>query len=75
MCDDGSPGGHNNECFSKYFLPSNGSFISCNSSIMTEVPLRRVLVLFVVVPRMGELLLLSAFDLLLLLGAISVVIE
>ena len=36
---------------------------------MTEVPLRRVLILFVIVPGMGELLLLSVADLLPLLGA------
>ena len=34
----GSPGGHNSECFSKNFLPSNGSLMSCRSYKMIEVP-------------------------------------
>jgi hypothetical protein len=28
----GSPGGHSRECFSRYFLPSNESLVSCRSS-------------------------------------------
>ena len=41
---------------------------------MTEVPLRRVLTLFVAVPGVGEFLLLSVADLLLLFGAMGLVV-
>ena len=40
-------GGHSNECFSKYFLPSVASFISCCSSDMGLPPVRLVSVLVV----------------------------
>ena len=64
----GSPGRHNSECFSKNFLPSSRSLISCKSSIMMEVPLRRVFGLGVFIGLDG--LLLSSVFCLSLLGGI-----
>ena len=62
----GSPGGQRRECFSRNFLPSRESLISCNSSIIIEVPVRRASALvdgLVVVGGLGEFLLLSELDL------------
>ena len=38
----GSPGGQSKYNFSRYFLPSCESFISCSSSITMEVPFLQV---------------------------------
>ena len=56
----GSPAGQRRECFSRYFLPSSESLISCSSSGRDEGPLRRVLGL--IIPVLGELLVLSELD-------------
>ena len=39
----GSPGGQSSECFSKNFLPSYASLMSCSSSGMARVPVLQVL--------------------------------
>ena len=38
---EGSPCGHKRKCFSRYFLPSKESLMSCNSSTIMEVPVWR----------------------------------
>jgi hypothetical protein len=63
--EGGSLGGHSREKFSKYFLPSSESLMSCCSSIGVGGPFLQVFGLFVV-PRLGELLFMSAVDLSLL---------
>ena len=48
-CVRGLPGGQRRECFSRYFLHSNGSFMSCMSFMMGVLPLCLVFGLCVVI--------------------------
>ena len=66
-CVRGSPGGHRRECFSRNFIPSRGSFMSCMSSMMGVLPLCLVFSLCVITV-LGVLLVSSVLCLSLLGG-------